>query len=175
MCVFRQQSSTCVHLQRHMCCGVPYVNLLVCEFVNSYEALRDCEPVVNHRVNYFSPLDWPSINISLRGGCLMAVVKVKVGKHIKVLKWKQECVVSVGEERERFMCGSVVWTTVDSLSFTAVLSFSDTNVADFVLHFHHPLKKKNVYISLGLGGKIGVKSGEVPCIFTSLPQGELLL
>lgn len=127
-----------------MCCGVPYVNLLVCEFVNSYEALRDCEPVVNHRVNYFSPLDWPSINISLRGGCLMAVVKVKVGKHIKVLKWKQECVVSVGEERERerLMCGSVVWTSVDSLSFTPVLSFSDTNIADFVLHFHHPLQKK---------------------------------
>lgn len=42
--------------------------------------------MLKHRVNYVSPLDWPSINISLRGGCLMAVVKVKVGKHIKVLK-----------------------------------------------------------------------------------------
>lgn len=53
--------------------------------MNSYEVLKDQERVMNHRLNYFSSLESPCINVSLRGGCLMAVVKAKVGKHIKVL------------------------------------------------------------------------------------------
>lgn len=88
---------SCVHESVCVC--------ISCELL--WGVKKDQEPVMNHRLNYFPSLESPWINVSLKGGCLMAVVKAKVGKHIKVLKWKQSVFwvwEKRRERRERLMC-----------------------------------------------------------------------